>query len=122
MGQDITLTASDGHSFGAYRCEPDGAPLGGVVIVQEIFGVNEHIRDVAERFAAVGWLAVAPSLYDRWQPAFTGGYTKEDVALGREFKEKANAEIERVMFDLEATRSNAAEAGNVGFPKDSQGV
>ena len=115
MGQDITLTASDGHSFGAYRCEPDGNPLGGIVVVQEIFGVNKHIRDIAERFAAVGWLAVAPSLYDRWQPAFTGGYTQEDMALGRNYKEAANAEIDNVMLDLETTRSNAAEAGNVGI-------
>ena len=115
MGQDITLTASDGHSFGAYRCEPDGTPLGGIVVVQEIFGVNTHIRDVAERYAAAGWLAVAPSLYDRWQPAFTGGYTQEDMALGRNYKEAANAEIESVMLDLETTHSNAAEAGNVGI-------
>ena len=53
MGQDITLTASDGHSFGAYRCDPAGVPLGGVVVIQEIFGVNDHIRDVTERFAAL---------------------------------------------------------------------
>lgn len=115
MGQDITLAASDGHSFGAYRCEPDGTALGGVVVIQEIFGVNEHIRDVTERFAEAGWLAVAPALYDRWQPGFTAGYTPDDIALGRDFKDKANAEIDKVMLDVEAARLNVAEAGNVGI-------
>ncbi len=114
MGQDITLSASDGHTFGAYRCEPEGAPLGGVVVVQEIFGINDHIRDVTERFAALGWLAVAPSLYDRWQPGFTAGYTPDDIAVGRGFKDKANAEIDKVMLDLDAARACAAEAGKVG--------
>jgi len=114
MGQDITLTASDGHAFGAYRCEPDGAALGGVVVIQEIFGVNDHIRDVTERFAELGWLAVAPALYDRFQPGFTAGYTPDDIAAGREMKDKANAELDNVMLDLEAARANAAEAGKVG--------
>lgn len=114
MGQDITLTASDGHAFGAYLCEPEGAALGGVVVVQEIFGVNDHIRDVTERFAALGWRAVAPSLYDRWQPGFTAGYTPDDIALGRDFKDKANAEIDNVLLDLEAARGEAAKAGKVG--------
>ncbi|MBM09321.1 MAG: carboxymethylenebutenolidase [Magnetovibrio sp.] len=115
MGQDIILTAPDGHSFGAYRCEPEGSPLGSVVVVQEIFGVNNHIRDVAERFASIGWLTVAPSLYDRWQPAFTGGYTPDDVASGRDLKEKANAEAEKVILDLGTARSAVAEAGKVGI-------
>ncbi len=114
MGQDITLTASDGHSFGAYRCDPAGVPLGGVVVIQEIFGVNDHIRDVTERFAALGWLAVAPALYDRWKPGFTAGYTPDDIAVGREMKDKANAELDNVMLDLEAARALAAEAGKVG--------
>ena len=115
MGQDIVLTAPDGHSFGAYRCEPEGTPLGGVVVVQEIFGVNNHIRDVAERFASVGWLTVAPSLYDRWQPEFTGGYSPDDVASGRDLKEKANAETDKVMLDLESARAAVAKAGKVGI-------
>jgi carboxymethylenebutenolidase len=114
MGQDITLTASDGHTFGAYRCEPAGTALGGVVVVQEIFGVNEHIRDVTERFAELGWLAVAPALYDRWQPGFSCGYTPDDIAVGRDMKDKANAEIDKVMLDVEAARANAADAGKVG--------
>jgi carboxymethylenebutenolidase len=115
MGQDITLTASDGHVFGAYRCEPEGTALGGVVVIQEIFGVNDHIRDVTERYAELGWLAVAPALYDRWQPGFTAGYTPDDIAVGREMKDRANAELDNVILDVEAARANAAEAGKVGI-------
>jgi len=114
MGQDITLTASDGHSFGAYRCEPEGQTLGAVVVIQEIFGVNDHIRDVAERYAQLGWLTIAPALYDRWNPGFTAGYTPDDIAVGRELKDTANAEIDKVILDVEAARANVAEAGKVG--------
>jgi carboxymethylenebutenolidase len=65
MGSTIELEASDGHRLAAYRAEPTTEPRGGVVVVQEIFGVNEHIRDVADRFARDGYLAVAPALFDR---------------------------------------------------------
>ncbi len=114
MGQDITLTSSDGHQFGAYRCEPEGDARGAVVVIQEIFGVNEHIRSVTERFAAVGYLAIAPALYDRWQPGFTAGYTADDIAVGRDFKTKANENIDAVIADVEAARANVAGAGRVG--------
>jgi len=62
MGEKLTLTASDGHSLGAYRADPEGSPRGGVVVLQEIFGVNAHIRDVCDRFAADGYVALAPAL------------------------------------------------------------
>ena len=65
MGERLTLTASDGHSLGAYRADPNGTATGGVVVLQEIFGVNVHIRDVCDRFAADGYAAIAPALYDR---------------------------------------------------------
>ena len=65
MGERITLTASDGHSLGAYRADADGAARGGLVVLQEIFGVNAHIREVCDRFAADGFTCIAPALYDR---------------------------------------------------------
>ncbi len=65
MGSDLTLTASDGHELGAYRADPEGAAKGGIVVIQEIFGVNAHIREVCDGFAADGYLAIAPALYDR---------------------------------------------------------
>ena len=67
MGSSITLAAAGGHTLGAYRADP-AAANGGIVIVQEIFGVNGHIRSVADAYAAAGYLAVAPALFDRVEP------------------------------------------------------
>jgi carboxymethylenebutenolidase len=78
------LTASDGHRLGAYRADPAGAPRGGVVVVQEIFGVNHHIRAVCDRLAALGYAAVAPALFDRFQPDFQSGYSPQEVAAARQ--------------------------------------
>ena len=65
MGQDIKLTASDNFRLGAYRADPSGTPRGAVVVIQEIFGVNHHIRSVCDRVAAAGYVAIAPSIFDR---------------------------------------------------------
>ena len=62
MGQDLTLTASDGFKLGAYRADPAGAPKGAIVVIQEIFGVNHHIRAVTDRVAAEGYAAIAPAI------------------------------------------------------------
>ena len=61
MGEWIKLKASDGFELSAWRAEPQGKPKGGIVVIQEIFGVNHHIRSVADRFAAAGYLAIAPA-------------------------------------------------------------
>ena len=82
MGENIQLTAADGFELGAYRARPDGTPRGGVVVIQEIFGVNVHIRAVCDRYADAGYLAVAPAIYDRVEPDVQIGYTAEDVTRG----------------------------------------
>ena len=68
MGQWIELTAADGRTISAWRAEPKDRPRGGLVVVQEIFGVNSHIRSVCDGYAADGYLAVAPALFDRSRP------------------------------------------------------
>ena len=65
MGETITLTCKDGAQISAYVAHPQGKPKGGMVVLQEIFGVNHHIRAVADKYAAAGYLAVAPGLFDR---------------------------------------------------------
>ena len=65
MGSMIELTASDGHKLAAYRADPSGKPRGGIVVIQEIFGVNSHIKQVTDGFAADGYVAIAPALFDR---------------------------------------------------------
>ena len=87
MGRTLTLTASDGHSFGAYRADPNGSAKGGIVVLQEIFGVNAHIRDVCDRFAKDGYAAIAPALYDRSSHKNAElTYAKEDVTLGKKLR------------------------------------
>ena len=85
MGQDIKLTASDGFKFGGYRADPAGKPKAAIVVIQEIFGVNHHIRSVCDRLAAEGYVAIAPSIFDRIEPNFTSGYSPDEVANARKF-------------------------------------
>ena len=115
MGQTITLTAADGFSFPAYVAEPTGAPKGGVVVLQEIFGVNSHIRSVAEGFAADGYRAVAPATFHRVQADVALGYAAEDMDQGRAFKAGVEAlPAPGVLADIAAAIACAAECGKVG--------
>ena len=79
-----TLTAADGHRFSSWRADPSGTPKGGIVVIQEIFGVNQHIRNVCDRFAEEGYVAVAPALFDRTQKDFQSGYTPPEIEKARE--------------------------------------
>src|SRR5262245_17813058 len=102
MGKMIELTASDGYKLAAYRAEPSGKPRGGIVVIQEIFGVNSHIRQVADGYAADGYLVVAPALFDRVQKNVELGYTPDDIAKGREIRGKV---------DRKSTRLNSSHLG-----------
>ena len=84
MGNWTELESGDGHRYAAWVAEPAGTPRGGLVVVQEIFGVNAHIRGVAERHAAEGYLAIAPCLFDRVERGVELGYDDAGVARGRE--------------------------------------
>src|SRR6185312_2398033 len=87
MGKPLSLTAADSHRLGAYRADPAGKPKGGVVVIQEIFGVNHHIRAVCDRVAEAGYVAVAPALFDRTMRDFQSGYSPEEIARARKFVE-----------------------------------
>lgn len=112
MGQMIELTASDGHGLQAYRADPAGAPRAGVVVIQEIFGVNPHIREVADRYAAEGYLAIAPALFDRVRPGVELGYDEGAIAEGRDLAFSMNPDVP--VRDVEAAVAAAAGAGKVG--------
>ena len=113
MGQDITLTASDGFKLGAYRADPAGAPKGAIVVIQEIFGVNHHIRSVCDRIAAEGYVAIAPSIFDRTQPNFQCGYTPDEVANARKFI--ANPDWGAMLRDTQAAIDAAKGNGPIGI-------
>ena len=118
MGQNITLKASDGHELQAYRADPAGKPKGCMIVLQEIFGVNHHIRAVADRIAANGYLAVAPCMQDRAQRGFEVGYTPPEIEQGRNMRGKVKNEDSlkdlRAAFDY-LKAQNAGKIGAVGY-------
>jgi carboxymethylenebutenolidase len=113
LGTQITLTASDGFKLGGYRAEPQGKPKGGLVVIQEIFGVNHHIRALCDRFAALGYLAVAPAVFDRIQPNFESGYTPDEIANARTIIPKIDWAA--MMLDTQAAIDSVKSAGKVGI-------
>jgi len=113
VGKMIELKAGDGHKFSAYRAEPNGKPRGGLVVVQEIFGVNSHIRGVADGYAADGYLAIAPAFFDRVERGLDIGYTPADIERGRAFIPKM--QWDKAMLDAAAGLENVKSAGKVGI-------
>ncbi len=122
MGQFIHLTAADGFTLPAYVATPAGKPKGAVVVLQEIFGVNSHIRAVADGYAAAGYLAVAPATFQRAQADVDLGYTEADMGTGFGFKSAVDAlPAPGVMQDIQAaiayagTAAEGAKVGIVGY-------
>ena len=113
MSSLITLTSSDGFQLPAYVAQPTGTPRGALVIVQEIFGVNSHIRAVADGYAADGFLAIAPALFERVSPGFETGYTPEEIAASRELMAKVS--IDDALKDVAACIDSVKSAGRVGI-------
>lgn len=107
------LRAADGYAFGVYEALPEGQPKGGVVVVQEIFGVNAHIREVAEGYAAAGYAALAPALFDRVERDVELGYDAEGMGRGRDIAFGSLAR-EDALRDIQATVEEAAKYGRVG--------
>jgi carboxymethylenebutenolidase len=118
MSETIELTAADGARIPNYVARPAGKSKGGLVIVQEIFGVNKHIRAVADGYAKDGYLAVAPAVFHRVQPGVDLGYAQEDMTTGFGYKQKVDAlPAPGVMQDLQAAVDYAAKesGGKVGI-------
>jgi carboxymethylenebutenolidase len=116
MPNFIELKSADGTAFSAYVAQPAGKPRGAVVVLQEIFGVNAHIRAVADAYAADGYLAVAPATFDRVQRNVELGYTPEDIQAGAALKAAVEAlPAPGVLQDVQAAIDHAAQAGKVGI-------
>ncbi len=115
MGQFIDLKAADGFTFPAYVAQPATKPRGGVVVLQEIFGVNAHIRAVTDGYAAAGYLAVAPATFHRVKPGVELGYAPDDMSAGMALKATVEAlPAPGVLQDIQAAIHHAAGAGKVG--------
>ena len=113
MGQDIRLKASDDFELGGYRADPSGAPRGAVVVIQEIFGVNHHIRSVCDRLADEGYVAIAPAIFDRIEPDFTSGYSPDEIAVARKFV--ASPDWPAMLRDTQAAIDAVGAIGPVGI-------
>ena len=111
MGDWIELTASDGHLLTAYEADPGNAHRG-IVVIQEIFGVNGHIRDVTDRYADIGFRAVAPALFNRISPSVELEYDADGVAEGREIRSRI--EWDDAVADMAAAAAHLADTGPVG--------
>lgn len=113
MGTLIELTASDGHRFGAYRADhPGNKPRGGVLVIQEIFGVNAHIRSVCDSYAQEGYVAIAPAMFDRVERCVELGYTPDDSKRGIGYVTRMKPGDTRA--DLQVTANELGKSGKVG--------
>ena len=116
MGQFTELRSSDGFTFPAYVAQPAGKAKGAVVVIQEIFGVNSHIRSVADGYANDGWLAVAPSTFHRVKPGVDLGYSDDDMKEGSALKAAVEAlPAPGVLADIQASINHAKQGGKVGI-------
>lgn len=113
MSAQITLTAADGFSFAAYQATPKATPKGAVVVIQEIFGVNGHIREVVDGYAADGYFAVAPALFDRVEPGIELGYEGADMTRGVQLAFE-KLQMPQTLSDVQAAITYAGEQGKVG--------
>ena len=113
MGEFTTLMARDGHEFNAWLAAPSGAPRGALVLAQEIFGVNRHIRAVADSYAAEGYVTIAPCLFDRVRRGIELGYSEADVQQGRGYR--LQIPREKTLLDLSACINVVRHSGRVSI-------
>lgn len=118
MPQHTQLQASDGHKFDAYIAQPSGEPKAGIVVLQEIFGVNAHIRSIADRFARAGYLAIAPALFDRAQRDVELAYGPDEAKQGMQIVQRIP--LDQTLADIAAAiqylrEHGARKVGVVGF-------
>ena len=112
MGEIIRLQAEEGHELAAYRAVPEGLAKGGIVVIQEIFGVNSHIRDVCDRFAAAGYCVIAPAVFDRVKTGVELDYTEQGITAGLELISSLDWDIS--LKDVQAAIQALESIGKVG--------
>lgn len=111
MDDFIKVTASDGHILDVYLAQAQGSPKGGIVLIQEIFGINSHMKSVADQYASEGYLVGAPSLFDRVESNIRLCYNSDDVVHGKELKESVGNK--NPLLDIQATLNIVKSAGKV---------
>lgn len=112
MGQTINLNTTRMQCIGAYLAQPAGKPKGGIVVIQEIFGVNEHIRHVVDGFAEAGYTAIAPCFFDHLETGVELGYNEEGYKRGRELITELG--LDRAVEDVASAAEAISSAGRIG--------
>jgi carboxymethylenebutenolidase len=112
MGQQINLNTSGMQCIGAYLAKPAGTPNGGIVVVQEIFGVNAHVRAVADGFAALGYMAIAPAFFDHVETGVELGYDDDGFKRGRTLVGQIS--FDRAIEDVASAAESIKSAGRIG--------
>lgn len=112
MGQHINIPTSRTQCIGGYLAQPEGRPKGGIVVIQEIFGVTEHIRSVADRFAAAGYSAIAPCFFDHLETWVELDYDDVGMARGRTLVNELG--LDRPLEDIASAAESIASAGKIG--------
>jgi carboxymethylenebutenolidase len=118
VSQQVRLTAADGHELEAYVATPSGEPIAGLVVVQEIFGVNQHIRSIADGYAKDGFLAISPALFDRYERGVELGYEGADAQKARSFLSRLDidAAVRDTAAALDYVRSRTGKkSGVIGY-------
>jgi carboxymethylenebutenolidase len=118
MGESVTIRAVDGHELSAYVAKPAGEPIAALVVIQEIFGVNRHIRSVADAYAKDGFLAIAPALFDRVERGVDLTYEGADAEKARALMQKID--IDKALADVDAAlayarKATGKKAGVIGY-------
>ena len=112
MGQTISLNTTRMQCIGAYLAQPAGKPKGGIVVIQEIFGVNAHMRSVTDRFAEAGYTAIAPSFFDHLETGVELGYDESGFTRGKALV--AELGLDRALEDVASAAEAIASAGRIG--------
>jgi carboxymethylenebutenolidase len=112
MGHSINLSTPRMQCIGAYLAEAAGTPKGGLVVVQEIFGVNAHVRSVVDRFAALGYTAIAPAFFDHVESGIELGYDRSGFARGRHLAGEVPFDL--ALEDVGSAAESIASAGRIG--------
>jgi len=112
MGKSIHLSAADGFEFAAYLAEPTTKPKGAVLVIQEIFGVNQHIREVCDGYAGLGYAALAPAIFDRAERQVELGYSQDDITRGAAIA-RGKLDMQVTLQDLQSSIDHLQQYGNV---------
>ncbi|MBL4907000.1 MAG: dienelactone hydrolase family protein [Sneathiella sp.] len=113
MGNMVTLKTNDGHSLSAYVAEATHDLKGGIVLIQEIFGINAHIKDVCDRYAKHGYTTIAPALFDRIEPKIDLDYDSDGVAKGVDLKGKCSEDL--ALADIAAAQDHIKSLGTISI-------